>query len=146
MALEPFSRDHNTGLLIGRGLSLGREGAVEGFLAAWNEELSDHFDEEERLLGPLASPELAQRLADEHRDIRNLIPGLPGTASRLGEALELHIRWEERTLFPAIEVSATEEQLLALRKETDEVEMRRWPASPKRQELVERRWRGTPEG
>lgn len=138
-ALEPFSRDHNGGLILARALIECRPGAAEEFRKAWDRELADHFDEEERLLGVLAGPSLAERLASEHRHLRGLVAGLPGSGKELGHALDAHIRWEERELFVAIEAGAGEAQLAELAARTQAVEERRWPHSPQRAELVKRR-------
>jgi hypothetical protein len=153
-ALEPFSRDHNDGLILARRLSLAadegqetRAGAADLFMEAWKVELKDHFDEEERLLSDLASPEDRERLLAEHRVIEDHFDALTaGDLSRfrlaeIGKALHDHIRWEERGLFVAIENSASEEQLARLAQETHEHEQRRWELNPKRKELVQRRRR-----
>lgn len=138
-ALEPFSRDHNTGLILARALTEARQGADQQFREAWTRELADHFAEEERLLGPLCSPAHLDRLLSEHAHIAHLGQSLPRRMKALGEALDAHIRWEERELFPAIEASASEEQLVQLMRATDEVEERRWAHEPRREELVRRR-------
>lgn len=138
-ALEPFSRDHNTGLILARALTEARPGADQQFREAWTRELADHFAEEERLLGPLSSEVQFTRLIEEHRQIKRLGERLPETMRLLGEALDAHIRWEERFFFPAIEASASEEQLAQLMRATDEVEERRWANEPRREELVRRR-------
>jgi iron-sulfur cluster repair protein YtfE (RIC family) len=127
-SLVPLSRDHNVGLILARKLSRGDQGVADEFLAAWNEEMSDHFDEEERLLQPLMDPGHRQRLQDEHREIRALVAQLQAgddVAEELGTRLHDHIRWEERQLFPAIEACATPTQLDALAKQTAELEHRR---------------------
>lgn len=138
-ALEPFSRDHNTGLILARALTEARPGADQQFREAWTRELADHFAEEERLLGPLSSEVQFTRLIEEHQEIERLMGGLPESVVALGEALDAHIRWEERFFFPAIEASATEEQLVQLMRATDVVEERRWANEPRREELVRRR-------
>lgn len=138
LALEPFSRDHNVGLTLARHLSKSQEGAVEEFLTAWQGDLQDHFDEEERILGQLAG-KLQGQMISEHDEIRALVAGLPGTALLLGEAMERHIRWEERTLFPYIEENLTGEQAKNLQSITFELEQRRWEHNPERERDVKRR-------
>jgi len=138
-ALEPFSRDHNTGLILARALMEERPNAADQFREAWDRELADHFAEEERLLGHLASEGQRARLIEEHQEIEGLMGGLPESIVALGEALDAHIRWEERFFFPAIEASASEEQLVALMRDTDVVEERRWEHEPNRERLVRRR-------
>ncbi|HVL39651.1 MAG TPA: hypothetical protein VM328_09710 [Fimbriimonadaceae bacterium] len=147
-SLEPFSRDHNTGLILARRLQQHpTEGSLNEFLHAWQVEIEDHFDEEERLLGPLISESMRAQLLDEHRLIRDVASRLKAgepaqeDVCRLGEALENHIRWEERVLFPEIERTATSQQLAQLAKATDEVEARHAASglAPRRAELVARR-------
>lgn len=138
-ALEPFSRDHNTGLILARALIESRSEAAEQFKVAWDRELADHFAEEERLLGPLCSSADLDRLLSEHAHIAHLGRHLPEHMKDLGESLDAHIRWEERELFPAIEASASVEQLVQLMHATDEVEERRWVNEPNRERLVRRR-------
>ncbi|MBX7131125.1 MAG: hypothetical protein K1X67_00455 [Fimbriimonadaceae bacterium] len=139
-ALEPFSRDHNIGLILARSLQLGREGAEQAARAAWEGELKDHFDEEERLLGPLLDTALLERLITEHRQIAQQLDDLPGSMAELGSALHEHIRWEERVLFPWLETHATEEQLADLEREANVLEVRRWETDARRKTLVTRRW------
>lgn len=141
-ALEPFSRDHNRGLILARALMLGHAQAVRAFEQAWDQELLDHFEEEERLLGPLANPDQADQMRVEHSLIRSLKQGLPESSVQLGETLEAHIRWEERELFPAIEASLSDEEAVLLLHSTMEVEVRRWPHDARRQTLVLRRLSG----
>lgn len=140
-ALEPFSRDHNDGLILARDLRKGVAGAVARIQAAWAEELRDHFAEEERLLIPLATDEAATRLRIEHKDIETRVSDLPEGAEELGAVLERHIRWEERVLFPEIEAMASPAQLAEVLRETEMLEERRWPNHPRRAKLVSRRWR-----
>ncbi len=138
-ALEPFSRDHNTGLVLARNLQLGREYAVEELREAWERELRDHFDEEERLLGPLLTPEMRSQLVREHQMIATAIAELPGGSMELGNCLHDHIRWEERAMFPAIERTATEAQLHGLAQDTAALEARRWEHDIQRSRLVQKR-------
>lgn len=140
VALEPFSRDHNDVLILARALESGSPEAVTKLRALWASELRDHFEQEEVLLIPLASPEMADRLTNDHRQIAGKVPALPEGAEALGKALTDHIRWEERTFFPSIEASASEEQLKRLQAETDALERRRWKSDERRRLLVERRW------
>lgn len=105
---------------------------------AWKRELADHFAEEERLLGPLAGGDSA-RLHEEHRQIEQLISELPTSCVALGQALEDHIRWEERVLFPTIESRMTPDEETTLAKEALKMEHRRWETCPSRAEIVQHR-------
>lgn len=137
-ALEPFSRDHNDGLQLARVLKEDRQDATRMASEAWDRELADHFAMEEAFLGPLAGV-LFEQMISEHRRIAQLVSELPMRTRVLGLALEEHIRWEERVLFPAIEACLTPETEGELTKAAYEMERRRWVTSPNRERLVRRR-------
>lgn len=143
-ALEPFSRDHNVGLALARSLQRGDPGAPERFQNVWNNELEDHFQEEERLLDPFCDEKQTQKLRDDHDNIAQLSKKLPVSAEQLGQALEAHIRWEERVLFPSIEAKMSPQDADALRLEANEMEVRRWEQDTHREKLVRRRWAENP--
>jgi iron-sulfur cluster repair protein YtfE (RIC family) len=144
-ALQPFSRDHNVGLVLARRLSTSPDwqAALDEFVNLWNTELQEHFQEEEELLLPLSSDQERATLLGEHKAIGAYVAwarlGMlgPRDVSRLGQMLNDHIRWEERALFPAIEKRSSEDELRALAAQTLEVERRRsnsdW--APRRGEL-----------
>ena len=138
-ALEPFSRDHNDGLHLARALKEERPEAPALAREAWERELADHFAEEERLLGPLAGRD-SERMHEEHGLIAQLIGELPSSCLALGQALEDHIRWEERVLFPAIESRMTPDEEATLAQEALKMEHRRWETCPSRAEIVKRRF------
>lgn len=149
-SLEPFSRDHNTSLILARRLQTrpGPEVAAE-FLHAWRVEFDDHFREEERLLGPLIEEEWRARLMEDHRRIREAAGRLgdaqtPDEMIPLGEDLERHVRWEERALFPHIEETLDEVQLEELGRQTAVMEHRHAASglAPRRAELMRRRRTG----
>jgi len=140
-ALQPFSRDHYVGLVQARHLveaaggdDSDRRAAVAAFLDAWDTEIAQHFDYEERLLIPLAPKAGRSQLRREHRRIRALVSEArkrrkqidPGDkwVRTLGQLLNDHIRWEEREFYPAIESAATG-NLDALRQEFQRLETSR---------------------
>lgn len=121
-SLRPLSRDHHHGLVEARAVrwALSKragtpDSARVSFLHMWDERLRAHFAAEEELLLPLiADPTDAARLRGDHEKIRALVERVRGDVSVLGalaHELELHIRWEERTLFPRIEGTADEARL-----------------------------------
>jgi iron-sulfur cluster repair protein YtfE (RIC family) len=107
------------------------EAAVERLLSFWETDLRQHFRDEEEILLPafaryagVGRPELSRTLL-EHVDIRGMIAGLaeslrnessPGVSllNRLGDLLHDHIRFEENVLFPAVEESVPEEELIRI--------------------------------
>lgn len=139
-ALEPFSRDHNDGLILARMLEEDRPGAMEEFRQAWSEELEDHFAEEEKLLGPCCTKDEMDQLMAEHESIRRAAFCETPDPKLVGRLLHDHIRWEERVLFPALESRMTASEFERLDQETRKLEMRRWQSDASRERLVRRRW------
>ncbi len=140
-ALQPLSRDHYVGLVQAQhlikaaaGSDVDRRAAVADFIDAWDGEISVHFDDEERLLVPLADDAHAQRLRDEHDRLRSVAEEArerrrqvdPGAdwVREAGTLLNEHIRWEEREMFPAIEAAAPE-ALRDMEPETSRIEASR---------------------
>jgi hemerythrin-like domain-containing protein len=132
-ALAGLSRDHHHALA--RALELKRSeesdamGAWERFVAFWEEEGNAHFAEEEDVLLPayaeVADPvqPVVVRTLLEHLLIRAKIAAIsaqpvPSVSelNQLGTWLELHVRLEERALFPLIEDALPEEALRELAK------------------------------
>jgi hemerythrin-like domain-containing protein len=145
VSLQPLSRDHYGGLVQAKHLTEAadegpdeRAAAIAEFTRAWQTEISDHFEVEERLLLPWLGDEAAEaaRLREEHGALRALAQAVsvtePDTLRTLGNRLHDHIRWEERELFPLLERTLSEEQLRALETPLWEVELRRPRPHPAR--------------
>jgi hemerythrin len=120
--------------------------SVAALLKNWDEDMKDHFKEEERLLLPLAPVEAGARMLREHQEIRHAVKSIrdaefdPEAARSLGHRIHDHIRWEEREFFPNVEKSPDLESIAA---ETNAMEERRHnPAHPFRAEQVARRAKG----
>jgi hypothetical protein len=113
-ALQPFSRDHHAGLVraqqllrAARGSADDRRAALASFLDAWDGDIQAHFDDEDRILGSLLGDDQRHHLAAQHREIRSLVQHARGLGkqddpgeewlSDLGQKLNDHIRWEERS-------------------------------------------------
>lgn len=141
--LQPFSRDHNVGLVLARALSNTPQDSIHELIHIWDDEMRDHFEEEEALLGPLAPAELRSKLVADHEEIRELVERARRNdlaeleLRQLGEKLDAHIRWEERVLFPAVEASPN---LGSISEATQALERRRHDSvhSPRRGELMDR--------
>lgn len=131
-SLQTLSRDHHEALLqalslqnAAKGKASQRVQALASFSAAWEELISQHFEEEERLLPPLVKG-LAEwkTLFAEHAELRKIVKRVlrlhkssdpdPELLRRLSTRLHDHIRWEERVLFPKIEKKTSEAFLAAL--------------------------------
>ena len=136
-ALIPLSHDHHHGLVQARRLrrasaddAPGRRDAAAAFLEFFADETRPHFREEEERFFPLLcgaeapATDLLARALLEHQRLYALVGGLeealsagdapPSEMRELADALEHHIRFEERTLFPLIEDVAPESALRRL--------------------------------
>lgn len=143
-SLHSLSRDHHHALVQARTLSLaaaakeptGLAQAASHFAAYWERDLQAHFSQEEQIVLPLlakhsppGSNEIEETL-NQHAEIRRLVDELNDRLARrepldadllgsLGEALRSHIRFEENDLFPAVEASATEEDLWRMNEQLE---------------------------
>ena len=112
-ALVSFSRDHHFGLLLvwkirqGLAKAINPERITNYVLYAFDNDLRQHFSEEERLMFsklPAADP-LRQQAENEHAAIYSLAEKLRGDKTneqlltQFAENLQDHIRFEERILF-----------------------------------------------
>jgi hypothetical protein len=127
-SFKALSAEHHLALVLARalrpgtapelrgGLPAGGAALLDAVTARWTQELAPHFAIEEReLLGPsqAAGPELhahAQRIVAEHAQLRALFEGLTAHSlvergAELGSLLEAHVRFEERSWFPALEAA-----------------------------------------
>jgi hemerythrin-like domain-containing protein len=138
--LRDLSEQHHHGLVAARRLRLASEGkvpmaeAIAQFQAAWRQEIQPHFQSEEAVLLPAFAgavpPDdpLIMRTLTEHVALRRAIREFerapaeeqPRLVGEIGRALEAHIRFEERVLFPAIETALAGEALEELGRELRE--------------------------
>ena len=110
-ALVHLSHDHHHTLVWAKRL---KRGETEGFAEFFERDVARHFREEEETVFPLLAefapeppPSLA-RAALDHARIRALAAE-PGP--ELGEALEAHVRLEERELFEELQRLVPSERL-----------------------------------
>lgn len=119
-----LSRDHHYGLLfcwklrqgLSKGISLERiRPYIHHF---WQDNLEEHFEEEEALLFRECGEPLCRQAMDEHRQIKECVWTIMGddawdrsNYSRLADLVEKHIRFEERKVFPFLEKKLSKEQL-----------------------------------
>ena len=147
-----LSHDHHHALVQARNLDIAgainrpdksRQTAIL-FAGFWDTDLESHFLQEEQFVLPLLarhkSPdchEITETLR-QHVEIRRLVSWLSDKLARLeriegsllseiAEALRQHIRFEERTLFPTIEASTSEDELWQMNKELQEERARAFP-------------------
>ena len=121
-ALKQLSRDHHFGLLLcwklkeglKKGVSVERMSKYIGLFYLQN--LKPHFAEEEETIFKVLGEEhpLIKEAISQHRTFQKMIEDgfdTPDQIDTFRALLELHIRTEERQIFPEIEKQATEEQL-----------------------------------
>jgi hemerythrin-like domain-containing protein len=143
-SLIPLSSHHQNALVQAKNLrskTLTRtEGArvelAETFLAFWDENGRSHFREEEEVVlptlgrfGDAFTPEVQQMLR-QHIDIRGRVDTLaekidansaPSVEElrELGEILDAHVRLEEHEIFPYVERTVPEEELIAMQRKLE---------------------------
>ena len=115
--LTPLSREHHEALVLARRAATadpaGTEAAAqrEHLLQRWRVQFEPHFAEEEQALLPAlvaaGETEAAARAAAEHAWLRGLVErvrqGDPQALPEWGAAMQAHVRFEERELFPLAE-------------------------------------------
>ncbi len=134
-ALVSLSRDHHGALMQAlwlrrAGESPSRQGAAAAaaeFLAVYRSDLVGHFADEEEVVLPLAGhadAEGAARIRGEHRELQALALKLGEAASlgadlrplalEIGQLLDDHVRFEERSFFMAVQATLSSAELAAL--------------------------------
>ena len=133
LALYKLSHDHHQGLILAQQLKKGAphykgmpstlEGKKDYTLSFYNDELVQHFKNEEEILFPFVKnknsdlDKMISEIISEHRKIKTLVSELEkakhleDVLDELGKLLEKHIRKEERELFILIEKILSEEEL-----------------------------------
>ena len=136
-SLAHLSREHHGALILARllqkdappykGLPVDADGKAAYALNFYNEELLKHFEEEEKVLKLVTGLNagldlLVETIFREHQEFHVLFKSIddhsdtPAHLHELGKALEIHIRKEERELFPLIEESSSEDLMIAIDK------------------------------
>lgn len=126
-ALVQLSRDHHFGLLLCWKLKEGLKRKIlpermSAYIQLfYDQNLKSHFLEEEESIFPLLGSDhpLISEAISQHREFEEMISSgfdSPEKIQKFRDLLELHIRSEERQIFPAIEKAATKTQLNNLLK------------------------------
>jgi quercetin dioxygenase-like cupin family protein/hemerythrin-like domain-containing protein len=131
--LRALSVDHHHALVLARRARRAAAGESEESLdeawshvrAAFTEELEPHFQIEEELLLPamseLGEDELVEHTLRDHRRLRALVgteDPSAATLDELGDALNEHVRFEERRLFPVAQRRLSADRLEAVAEAT----------------------------
>lgn len=120
-----LSRDHHASLLfcwkIRQGIKhhIDVDRMVNYVRYFWTQHFAPHFGEEEAFLFAPLKDDKVQRALDDHKQIKASIETMDrlGIQDREGKLLQLadmvdeHVRYEERILFPHLELSLSDEQL-----------------------------------
>ncbi len=120
-ALKPFSRDHHHGLLLcwkireGFRKEINPKRIKKYVNHVWKKQLLPHFILEEKHIFPILGNEhrLVKKALSQHRRLQRLFEDKTNNAKSLSlieEELELHIRFEERTLFDEIQERGTQKE------------------------------------
>ena len=142
-SLKPLSRDHGVGLVCAQRLHKAVRASVSDRLRlagqmreVFGDLIHSYLEDEQRILSPVITDnENRVELQRRHDNVRTLLaklnqleseedPGL-GLFSRIADALDDYVRWEEHTLFPCIEEQLDDEQLDQLAETTTAIEANR---------------------
>jgi hemerythrin-like domain-containing protein len=141
-ALIPLSQDHQKGLLLAqllkknapeyKGLPKDLIGKMNYAKEVYNNELDQHFKEEEEFVFPYLTnkgkeiDEIVTEILSEHRILKTSILALKDNSTlidemdKIGYLLEAHIRKEERNLFEKIPQVLGEEELKIIKQKFDQ--------------------------
>lgn len=136
-SLKSISRDHHFGLLLCWKI---RQGLLRNIVldrikkyTDWFYEahLKEHFDLEEKYIFSVLpqNAKLVKRALAEHRRLARLFEDETNVLKSLNsieEELDLHIRFEERVLFKAVQEVASEEQLQLIEEVHQHKELDDW--------------------
>ncbi|HRV56025.1 MAG TPA: hemerythrin domain-containing protein [Mangrovimonas sp.] len=126
-ALQPLSRDHHYGLLLCWKIRAGFNKKIDPkriwIYVSWfyKNHLISHFELEEKYIFPILGNgnALVKKALSQHRRLHRLFKDIDNktiSLNKIEEELDKHIRFEERILFPEIQKTATESQLLDIEK------------------------------
>jgi hemerythrin-like domain-containing protein len=133
-AIVQFSRDHHFGLLLNWKIRQGLKQNIEPgriteyILYFFDEDLKTHFAEEERILFARLddADTLKQQALKDHAAINSMIDGMRlkktdlAMITSFADALEKHIRFEERVLFNHLQTAFSEAELETMAAEYPE--------------------------
>lgn len=142
-SLQPLSRDHGIGLLCAqhghkavRASGHDRVRLAERIRANCRDVVLSYLEDEQRVLSPsITDVALRTEFQQHHNNVLKLLdeleqsdptidPGL-GLMASVAAALETYVRWEENSLFPALEQSLDHEELSNLSELTTNIEATR---------------------
>ena len=142
-SLQPLSRDHGVGLVCAqhghKAVRASRSDRLKltAQIRAISEDLIlSYLEDERRVLSPVITRQaLRAEFEEHHNNVRRHIneleqcdssvdPGL-GLLARVADSLDAYVRWEENSLFPALESSLNPQTMSLLHELTSSMEARR---------------------
>lgn len=139
-SLQPLSRDHGIGLVCAQRLhkavrasETDRLRLSEQIRVVFANLISSYLEDELTVLSPVIMDSALQKeFQQRHNNVRKLTaqliqlnptqdPGL-GLLSRIADALDDYVRWEEHLLFPALERTLNDAELNTLSEVTQTME------------------------
>lgn len=127
-----LSKDHHFTLLfcwkIRQGLKMGVEvERIQKYVRHfWQHDMQAHFREEEDILFAPVQDAQVQKAIDDHKQIKEQVDAVLQASegeeksqqlSILADTVDAHVRYEERTLFPHLEQTLSQEQLETIGKQ-----------------------------
>lgn len=127
--LLQLSKDHHFTLLFSWKIREGLKRKVEMERIKkyvqhfWESDMQAHFREEEEILFAPVKDDAVQKAIADHQQIKELVMTVLKSSaeedvsqqlSTLADAVDAHVRYEERQLFPHLEKVLTEKQLEAI--------------------------------
>lgn len=122
-----LSKDHHFGLLFcwkiteGIKLNIALERIKEYVAFFWSQHLASHFNEEEELLFNAINDTFCDKAKEDHQIIKKEIEKITNNGEigkhdylHLAQLINQHIRFEERVLFPNLELLLSEQELIAI--------------------------------
>ncbi|WP_312556719.1 hemerythrin domain-containing protein [Empedobacter brevis] len=127
-----LSKDHHFGLLCSWKIEQGLNKKVELKRIAdyvdyfWKNHLDEHFEQEEQILFPYSNDEYNNQIKIEHTALKEMVKMIiqqPEKELLENFALYLknHIRFEERSWFPALQEKLNESELEQIGKQLNHV-------------------------
>ncbi|WP_107039215.1 hemerythrin domain-containing protein [Brumimicrobium mesophilum] len=131
-SLQPFSREHHQGLLLGWKIRKGiKNGVSLEKIKSYNDwffekYLKPHFEDEEKYIFPVLGDEhvMIEKAKSDHERLKELFSveqELEESINSIEEELERHIRFEERELFQLIQEIASPTELEKIAELHDEL-------------------------
>lgn len=133
--LVPLSRDHHYGLLCSWKIKEGIKKRIPADRIKnyvnyfWHHHLSSHFEIEDKVLPEVQNEMLQIQMEKEHKEISKLINSINQSASiqllqDFALALQKHIRFEERVVFPNYELHLSENELNEIGYQLNEIHVK----------------------